>query len=178
MLLTNRTIHSHLAPSSNPHLYARIFVAKFDLAHATRRLGPDRTSAAALSDELQRRFTWLTRVRGRSDTKVVQDPVVSYDEAPIQTILWTGYLMMLENDGKNAEQLRSYAGMEEWLKEYWFDPQGAYIWCSLFSRHLLTPAYILGASLATLSIRNDGWPPSNEQNALAMWLFWFLLRPG
>jgi hypothetical protein len=69
-----------------------------------------------------------------------------------------GYLMMLENHGKNEQQLRKYAEMDVWLKEYWFDP--------------------LGASFTTLYIRMDKWPPNNEQNSLAMWLFWFLLNPG
>ncbi|KZP33264.1 hypothetical protein FIBSPDRAFT_847884 [Athelia psychrophila] len=157
LLLANHTIHSHLAPSSNPHLYARIFVTKFDVGHAARRLGPDALSSGALSDELQRRCTCLTRIRRRSDSKVPRDPLFVYDEGPLRSLLWTAYLMMLENDGNNLEQLRSYAGMDQWLKEYWFDPSGS--------------------SLATLSVRMDAWPPGNMQNTLAMWLFWFLLRP-
>jgi hypothetical protein len=88
----------------------------------------------------------------------MQFPIVQYDEETVQAILWMGYLMMLENDGKNEQQLRDYAEMDVWLNEYWFDPQGA--------------------SFTTLSIKIDRWPPDNEQNSLAMWLFWFLLNPG
>jgi len=66
--------------------------------------------------------------------------------------------MILENDGKNVKQLREYAGMEQWLMEYWCDDDGA--------------------SLAAKALAVDGWPLDNEQNSLAMWLFWLLLRPG
>jgi hypothetical protein len=66
--------------------------------------------------------------------------------------------MMLENDGKNEQQLREYAGIEEWLHKFWFHRDGA--------------------SMARYAIKQDHWPQDNERNALAMWLFWFLLRPG
>ena len=158
LLLTNRRFHTILSLSSNPHLYARIFAFKFDLVAVIRHLGPEQTSAKVLSVELQRRCSLLTRIRRRSDTKIIQFPIVQYDEEMVLAILWMGYLMMLENYGKNELQLRNYAEMDIWLKEYWFDPQGA--------------------SFTTLSIKMDKWPPNNEQNSLAMWLFWFLLDPG
>jgi len=66
--------------------------------------------------------------------------------------------MMLENNGKNEQQLRDYAEMDVWLTEYWFDSRGA--------------------SFATISIKIDQWPPNDTLNSLAMWLFWFLLNPG
>lgn len=155
LLLTNRHIYSCL---STPHLYARVFRDKFDVASTTHRLGPDRTSPAALAAELKRRCIYLTKIRCRSDTKVLQYPIVQYDEEAVRDTLWTAYLMMLENNGKNERQLRHYAGIDEWLTEYWFDPQGA--------------------SFATSSIKMDRWPPNSETNSLAMWLFWFLLKPG
>lgn len=158
LLLTNHTIHSYLSPSSNPHLYGRIFAAKFDVGHATRRLGSDALFARALSDELQRRCTCLTRIRRRSDSKILRSSLFAQDEDAVRILLWTAYLMMLENDGKNAEQLQSYAHMDAWLKEYWFDPDGA--------------------SLVTRDVKMGNWPSDNEHNALAMWLFWFLFKPG
>jgi hypothetical protein len=66
--------------------------------------------------------------------------------------------MMLENDGKNLRQLREYAKIDDWLKEYWFDDHGA--------------------SWAKMAIRVDQWPSDSGQTSLAMWLFWFLLKPG
>lgn len=66
--------------------------------------------------------------------------------------------MMLENDGKNEQQLLDYAEIDVWLMEYWFDEQGA--------------------SSAVSMIYQPVWPVEDEKNSLAMWLFWFLLRPG
>ena len=158
LLLTNRRLHSLLSASSNPHLYARIFAFKYDVAPVIRRLGPERTSPTILSTELQRRCSYLARIRSRTDTKIVQFPAVKYDKKMTSTILWMCYLMMLENNGKNEQQLRDYAEMDVWLTEYWFDPRGA--------------------SFATISIKIDKWPPNDTLNSLAMWLFWFLLNPG
>jgi hypothetical protein len=158
LLLTNRRIHSYLSVSSNPHLYARIFVHKFDVVPAFHRLDPGDTSSTMISSELQRRCGFLRRVRLRLDSRVMQVPSVNCDDKTVQEILWMSYLMMLENNGKNEQQLRNYARMEEWLKEYWFDAKGS--------------------SFTALCIKADSWPPNNEQNSLAMWLFWFLLKPG
>lgn len=158
LLLINHTIYSHLSPISNPHLYGRIFEAKFDIVHATRRLGSNALVAGALSDELQRRCIFLTRIRRRSDSKILRSSLFAQDEDAVRDLLWTAYLLMVENDGKNAEQLRSYARMDIWLKEYWFDPDGA--------------------SLATRDVKMGVWPSDNELNAIAMWLFWFLFKPG
>jgi hypothetical protein len=158
LLLTSRHIHLLLSASANPHFYARVFAFKYDVAPAIRHLGPHRISTTVLSAELQRRCIHLSRLRCRSDAKTDQFSVVRYDETVVREILWMAYLMMLENNGKNEQQLREYAQMDVWLKEYWFDPQGA--------------------SFATHCIKTDNWPPNNEQNSLAMWLFWFLLDPG
>lgn len=76
----------------------------------------------------------------------------------LQSLLWTAYLMMLENDGKNERQLRDYAQIDVWLREFWFDDHGA--------------------SFAKSSIRMDQWPPNNDKTSLGMWLFWFLLKPS
>ena len=76
----------------------------------------------------------------------------------VSEMLWTVYVMMLENDGRNERQLREYAHMGAWLREYWFDPSGA--------------------SGARIAIASNQWPRNTELSAVAMWLFWFLLRPG
>lgn len=157
LLSTNRRIHSCLSTASNHHLYARIFAYKFDCASASRRLNPECTTAAALSGELQRRFFYLGRVRERLDSVVKPSQVRSGGEA-LQQVLWVAYLMMLENDGKNEQQLRDYARMDLWLNEYFFHDHGA--------------------SYAKSSIGVNRWPEHNEQTALAMWTFWFLLKPG
>lgn len=158
LLLTNRQVYSYLSISSNPHLYARIFVHKFDVAPVVHHFEPEHTSSATISSELQRRCRFLKRVRLRLDSRVSGVSSINYDNGVVREILWMSYLMMLENNGKNEQQLRNYAMMEDWLGEYWFDPRGS--------------------SFAALHIKMDLWPPHNEQNSLAMWLFWFLLEPG
>jgi len=65
--------------------------------------------------------------------------------------------MLLENDGKNERQLREYGRIDGWLKEFWFDFDGA--------------------SNAMACVKYDQWPESHEKMSLAMWLFWLLLRP-
>lgn len=68
------------------------------------------------------------------------------------------YLLMLENEGKNEKQLREYANFDIWLREYWFDE--------------------LGASRAVSCMTADRWVPEYPETSIAMWLFWFLLKPG
>lgn len=158
LLLLDRRTHTILSLASNYPLYARIFEYKFDPSPAIYHRWPDLTPVNALAAELQLRCKHLTRVRQRLDATVVQSPVDSYDEDAVKTSLLISYLMMTENGDKNRRQLTEWAQMNEWLEEYWFGLQGA--------------------SLTALSIKENGWPPNTEANALAMWLFWFLLEPG
>ncbi|CAL1698286.1 unnamed protein product [Somion occarium] len=157
LLTLNRRIYSALSFSSNPHLYARIFGSKFDFNSAVRRLGRDNLHAGALAEELKRRSILLKRLRSRVDS--IFDPSISRHEREDQlnSVLWTSYFMMMENDGKNEVQLREYARIGEWLKEFWFHPDGA--------------------SQAVSSVREDEWPANHERTSLAMWLLWFTLRP-
>jgi hypothetical protein len=76
----------------------------------------------------------------------------------LHEMLWTAYVMMLENDGKNERQLREYAHLDDWLRAFWFAENGA--------------------SFARLEIGDNSWPPYNDLADVTMWLFWFLLRPG
>jgi hypothetical protein len=76
----------------------------------------------------------------------------------LHEMLWTAYVMMLENDGKNERQLREYAHLDDWLRTFWFAEDGA--------------------SFARLEIRDNSWPPYNDLADVTMWLFWFLLKPG
>lgn len=162
LLSTNNRIHSSLSITYNCHLYARIFAYKFDLSPAIRRLGSHRITPLALSEELRRRCFYLNRIRSRIDSIVIQYSMTKDEEEErnesLRAILWIAYLMMLENDGKNRQQLRDYAHIGEWLRDYWFDDRGA--------------------SLANISMKSDRWPANTEQTALAMWLFWFLLDIG
>lgn len=166
LLLLNRRSHASL---SNPHLYARIFSTKFDTTALMRRLGPPggaaATTAPKLAAELRRRFVQLGRLRARIGCTVGGSSLAGEGEGVIEMrmralheMLWTAYLMMLENDGKNERQLREYARLDGWLRAFWFAEDGA--------------------SCARIAIRDNAWPPNNDFSAVTMWLFWFLLRPG
>jgi len=154
LILSCRNIHRALSPEANPHLSARIFKHKFDISAAIRRLGPQIATPVTLAKELCKRFVYMKRIRRRTDTRIR----TADNSQMLGELLWFAYLMMLENDEKNVKQLREFAGMEQWLMEYWFDDDSA--------------------SLASKVLSEDGWPLENEHNSLAMWLFWFFLRPG
>lgn len=164
LLSANRRINSLLSASANPHLYARIFTHKFDTAAARRRLRSEDLSALALCDELRRRCALLKRIRNRLDSKYTStnDDADMFqcheEEEQVSRVLWMAYFMMLENDGKNERQLREYAGIDGWLKEFWFDRNGA--------------------SRTMLAVTRDEWPSNHEVVSLGMWLFWLLLKPG
>lgn len=153
LLLLNRTFHHALSVSTNPHLYAQIFADKYDVASAVRRMGVDAISALAMAEELRRRSIALKRFRYRLDSKATTSP------SKLNEMLWLAYLMVLESDGKNEQQLRQYAQIGRWLKEYWFDPLGA------------------SGAMHTIKVV-DSWPENSERMSLALWLFWLLLKPG
>ncbi|KAG2130356.1 hypothetical protein DEU56DRAFT_815559 [Suillus clintonianus] len=154
LLLSCKSIYLALSLDTNPHLCARIFEHKFDLSAAVRRMGQQIATPDVLSKELRKRFVYLKRIRARTDSRICAP---NTNSPILGELLWLAYLMVLENDGKNVKQLREYAGMEQWLTEYWFDDEGA--------------------SQATKALLADEWPLDNEHNALAMWLFWLFLKP-
>jgi len=185
LLLVNRRLHAALSSASNPHLHSRIFAAKFDAAALIRRLGGPgagagrrggATTARKLAAELRRRCVQLARLRARVGCTVAVGALTEEsggsskkdgngsggmtDEGmrALHEMLWTAYAMMLENDGKNERQLREYARVDGWLREFWFAEEGA--------------------SFARLEMRENAWPPYNDLADVTMWLFWFLLRPG
>jgi hypothetical protein len=181
LLLVNRRMHGALSSTSNPHLHARIFAAKFDTAALVRRLGPGTaTRAPKLAAELRRRCVQLGWLRAQVGCTVDAFAALAAGTGAgagsgnddgggggglteegmraLHEMLWTAYLMMLENDGKNERQLREYARLDRWLRKFWFAEDGA--------------------SCAQIAIRDNAWPPNNDLSAVTMWLFWFLLRPG
>ncbi|TFY67422.1 hypothetical protein EVJ58_g1639 [Rhodofomes roseus] len=158
LLSTNRRIYAALALDRNPHIWARIFAYKFDLAAAVRRLGPARTTPLAIAEEFKKRCMVLRRVRAKTDTLAPIWELSSGHARHLSELLWTAYLMMLENDGRNERQLREYARMDNWLQTYLLDENGA--------------------SLVRSTAKRDQWPVGNDERvSLAMWLFWMLLRP-
>ncbi|KAJ7630089.1 hypothetical protein DFH06DRAFT_1480171 [Mycena polygramma] len=153
LLTANRHIHARLSFTSNQYLYARIFSAKFDVGESSRRF-IDPSSPTILAHELIRRFRVLNRIRAKIDSGA--RPGSADDGDSVHELLFHAYLMMLENAGKNERQLRDYARMGDWLRGY------------LFDEHLPSRPRLL---------HQVDWPPHNDHTSLAMWLFWFLLRP-
>ncbi|KAJ6625941.1 hypothetical protein B0H10DRAFT_1999553 [Mycena sp. CBHHK59/15] len=147
LLAANRQINGRLSFSSNLLLYARIFAAKFDVGPTSRRF-TDPASPAILAHELIHRFRVLRRIRARTDSDA--KPRSAGDGDSVHDLLFQTYLMMLENAGKNEWQLRDYARMGDWLR---------------------------GAVWPRTTTHIEQWPPHNDHTSLAMWLFWFLLRP-
>jgi len=156
LILANRKFHSWLSISTNSLLYGRIFVQKFDIGAVIRRLGPERATPEILAGELRRRWLNLNRMRARSYSTI--SPADCNDSAHRQQILFEAYFMILENEGKNERQLREYADMDQWLREYWF--------------------HEAGASGAVEYLREEKWLPDTQETSLAMWIFWFTLRPS
>ncbi|KAF9238648.1 hypothetical protein BU15DRAFT_88288 [Melanogaster broomeanus] len=156
LLLTCRSIYQSLSFEANPYLYARIFAYIFDTRAAIRRLGAQVSAPRVLAKELRKRWIYLKLIRDRSGSRIQFPEPNQVSPAPVD-LLWLAYLMMLENDGKNEQQLRDYADMDSWLMEYWFDEAGG--------------------SSATNVILRDSWPLEDEKNSVAMWLFWLMLRP-
>lgn len=98
-------------------------------------------------------------------------------------ILWCAYLMILENNGKNDIQLREYAKLDEWIKLYWFHPNGASgVGKAYEERRWPSWDSIQSAQDNKNDIEDDESTTTDdaeggEEGDLAMWLFWFLLRP-
>ncbi|KAJ7456988.1 hypothetical protein FB451DRAFT_599828 [Mycena latifolia] len=154
LLGANRQIHARLSFATNQYLYARIFASKFDVGPPSRRFTAH-SSAGVLAHELIHRFRVLHRIRAKMDAAA--RPGSAGDGDSVHELLFHAYLMMLENAGKNEQQLRDYAKMGDWLKGYLFEEKS------------------LGRSRLTCHLEH--WPPQNDHTSLAMWLFWFLLRP-
>jgi hypothetical protein len=159
LLLVNQRLTSILSFHTTPHLYASIFAFKFDSDSAIRRLGANRTQSNHFAQELKRRFIVLQRIRRRQGcTLPPGEPSQSLEGLEVQyETLYTAYIMMLEDDGLNKEQLL-YAHVDTWVASYLFSDDGAS--CTLFA------------------LNADSWPINNDLASFAMWIFWFVFRSG
>ena len=110
LLLLDRRTSKFLSFESNHPLYARIYAAKFDTKAATRRLGKTRLTAWGLAAELKKRCTHLRSIRTFSDSSRLE---------LVEPAIWTAFVMMLENEGKNERLLLEQARITHLLKHYW-----------------------------------------------------------
>ena len=133
LLLLDRETNKFLSFDSNHPLYARIYATKFDIETTTRRLGKERLTAHGLAAELKKRSVHLRAMR-----------TLDFELELIEPAIWTAFVMMLENDGKNERLLLEYAGIDHWLKHYWV--------------------------AISNSIEEEGWPSNSLTHSVSMWL--------
>ncbi|OAX40985.1 hypothetical protein K503DRAFT_558481 [Rhizopogon vinicolor AM-OR11-026] len=138
--LTCRMSNNALSPESNSYLSFMLFVDRFDIPSPRRHSLSSQLPVDNIECELRKRFRALQRIR-RGD---IADP-------DILESLSTIYIMMLEDDGRNWDQL---------------------IWAELpsFMRRFLRERLMMGAET------NNGWPTENEVNMLAVSIFWLMSR--
>jgi hypothetical protein len=133
LLLLDRETSKFLSFDSNRPLYARIYATKFDTKTTTRRLGKERLTAYGLAEELKKRCLHLRAIR-----------TLSSELGLIEPAIWTAFVMMLENDGKNERLLLEYAQIGHWLKNFWLTISNA--------------------------LEGEGWPSNSLFNSICMWL--------
>lgn len=104
LLLTCRALNNHLSIANNSALYARIFRAKFDCGAIERRLSSGWTSAPCLAHELRSRFIALQHIKHGNPSHRLD-----------REALWKAYLMLLEDDGRNACQLYAWANLPDFV---------------------------------------------------------------
>ena len=130
LLLLDRKTSNFLSFHSNHSLYARIYATKFDIKTTTRRLGKERLTARGLAEELKKRCVHLRAIRTLSPE--------------FEPAIWTAFVMMLENDGKNERLLLEQAQITCWLKHYWVTISNA--------------------------LDGEGWPSNSLFHSICMWL--------
>jgi hypothetical protein len=122
LLLTCRRYYDLLSPSTNSDLHNELFQRKFDFGAPERRIPREYRLPSHVASELQRRFRAL---------RVIRSGDLDHPDA-LQS-LYTAHVMLLEDDGKNAAQLR-WARLNEFLDLY-------------FSRYLQSPVELASQSL-------------------------------
>ena len=111
LLLVNKHIHSILM-GSRPHCFVesrQLFRLTFDIAAPVRRFSAF-CSTAEYMDELYRRFHTMKFIR-HADLR----HEFEYEE--LERHLWVAMVMMLENDGCNAQQLVQWANLPLFLEK-------------------------------------------------------------
>lgn len=133
LLLLDRETNKFLSFDSNLPLYGRIYATKFDTKTATRRLGKGRLTPRGMAEELKKRCIHLRAIRN-----------LSFELELIEPAIWTAFVMMLENDGKNERLLLERAQITHWLRYYWVAISNA--------------------------LNGEGWPCDNLFHSICMWL--------
>lgn len=138
LVLTCRRLYDALV--RNPELYGRVFKAKFDITAARRRFGPIALLSKNLATQLKSYCVSLKRIREGN---------IYADQDTLDMDLWNAYLMMTENDGRNAVQLIEYARLPDFVNR------------------------LVRARLHE-ELLEGNWPKENTTRSLALWLLWMV----
>ena len=165
LLLSCRHFHSSLSHISNPALYARIFKYKFDISAVERRaFKPSHAQCIEQFKHYCRAMKVLRRgdvyatpqrrvtAAGPTGTDLVTDDV--FDDNDACDALFTAFMMMLEDDGRNSRQLVQWAHAD------------------VFAETFVRKRLLQGREA------NDGWPIENTENSCALWLMWMFTTEG
>lgn len=139
LCLISPQVYNSIRFDKNSRLYARLFRFKFDYAAPTRRLSIRWRNTRCLALEFKKRMETLERIRRREDLEV--------DD------LWTCYLMMLENDGRNERHLVEGALLYQYIHKF---------------------------TIARFNAPRDdpsSWFVNDEITSLTLWLWWMIFFP-
>lgn len=153
LLCASSHFYQALSPDTNPVLFARIYRHKFDTSAVERRaFTPSHTQCV---DQLIH-YCRTMQVLRSGDIYVEPRPMSGGDddERCATDALFTAFMMMLEDDGKNARQLQEWAGAD------------------VFAERFLRRRLYEGRE------SNDGWPVESAPNSCALWLMWMLTTEG
>jgi hypothetical protein len=142
LLCSCKSINALLSFYASSHLYARLLKARYDLRAPDRRLGVHITENEHLANQFRVYSLNLQRIR-RGD---ISSPY-------ILEILWTSFLMLLDNDGKNRWQL-DRVRLDDFVERFVLESMWPNRWT------------------------NASWPIDGPANSLVLWIMWMLSTPG
>lgn len=134
--------HVYFSIGRSAALFASIFKARFDTTAPRRRFGPLALLSQNLALQLQsycRALRWLR-------LGDIYSPTLEND-------LWIAYIMMMENDGKNAAQLKEYARLPDFVNR-------------------------LVRTRLPESRGEGNWPEESDTVNLSLWLMWMCTDTG
>ncbi|KAF8494023.1 hypothetical protein JB92DRAFT_2835036 [Gautieria morchelliformis] len=144
LLRVSKVIYGSISTRNNPSLYGKIFARKFDDRAPVRRLGQRCKRGMIRTEELVKQFQSLKRFKMMECRQFCAAPTARGD-------LWVAYLLFLEHDRHNYQQLVSYAAVDKFASSFIKD----------------------GGPFHDGAEGNGGWRIDSEINALAAWIFWF-----
>lgn len=114
-LQSNRNI----ANAASPHLAHAVFRIQFDSDAIRRRFPSSSFTPSVVAKELVRRWKSLARIRWAASRgpAVWGDPDL-YPLPSIEEDMWTAYLMLLEHDTKNWDQLVGWAMLPAYVQAF------------------------------------------------------------